>query len=149
MPLDPLIPQQGTVLTLVGMGVVIWSARGCTQTYEMIPAAKVQRRSINGALHDLSYPQFWKYQTEITCRDMRAPSLDGIHPGSPLTVYWIAELIAPVGQAITRSIVPGSDYTENDFYHYRPILDMMVTGFKSGADEWRAEVNWSLSLEEI
>jgi hypothetical protein len=146
---DPLISQQGTVLVLTGMGITLYSARGCTQTFEMIPAAKVQRRSINGKLHDLSYSQFWKYQTEITCHDQREPALDGIHYGTVLTVNWVAELAVATGTAASRPVVTGSDYTEGGFYRYRPQLNMMVTGYSSGNEEWAAGVNWKLSLEEV
>lgn len=150
MPLNPLVPQQGTILQLIGMGIVLYSGRGCTQTLEPIAASKVQRRSINGSLHDLSYSQFWKYQSDITCHDMMAPALNNIHPGVILTVDCISELIAKPGDSPWRSIIHGSDYTDSaGFYHFRPVLTMMVTGFSSGQDEWKAEVNWKLQLEEV
>lgn len=147
---DPLIKSQGTVLILTGMGIVLYSGRGCTQTLEPIAASKVQRRSINGQLHDVSYSQFWKYQSEIICRDMMAPALNNVHPGLILTVDCIAELIAQPGDSPWRSIIHGSDYTDTaGFYHYRPVLTMMVTGFSSGQEEWAAQVSWKLQLEEV
>lgn len=150
MTLNPLVPQQGTILQLVGMGIVLYSGRGCTQTLEPIQAAKVQRRSINGQLHDVSYSQFWKYQSQITCHDMMAPMLNNVHPGLTVTVYCISELIAQPGDTLWRSVVPGSEYTDTaGFVHFRPLLSMMVTGFSSAQDEWKAEVNWKLDLEEV
>jgi hypothetical protein len=145
---DPLLVQQGTILKIIGMGIPLYSARGCTQTYQPIAAAKVLRRTINGDLVDVSYSQFDKYSTEITCKDMRAPSLDGVWPGREVTVWCVAELVAPSGQPITRQVVTGSDYTEDGFYHYRPILDMRMVEYQVGVEEWAASVNWKLQLEE-
>ena len=149
MPLDPLLVQQGTILEIIGMGIVLYSARGCTQTYTAIPAAKVLRRTINGDLVDVSYSQFDKYSTEVTCKDMAAPALDGIWPGRELTVHCIAELVASPGQPITRNAVSGSTYVDaNGFTHYRPILVCRAIEYQVGAEDWTASVNWKLQLEE-
>jgi hypothetical protein len=148
MPVDPLLVQQGTLLQIVGLGISLYSARGCTQTYAPIPAAKALRRTINGDLIDISFSQFDKFQSEITCRDMKSPALDGVWPGREVTVYCIAELVVASGQPITRQVVAHSDYVEDGFYHYRPILDMRVVDYQVGAEEWAASVNWKLTLEE-
>ena len=150
---DSLIKQQGTLLILVGMGVPLYSSRDLTQTLEPIPAATVQRRTINGDLVDLSYPQFDKYQSEITCRDFKAPALDGIWPGRTITVYCAGgcELIYPVGGSAgrpARTDVPL--YNDgNGFIHYLPILQMRVRTFQISSAEWKATVAWKLNLEEI
>jgi len=147
--LDPLVKQQGTILQLIGMGIVLFSARGCTQTLSPIPAAKVLRRTINGDLVDVSYSQFDKYSTEISCKDMLAPALDGIWPGREITIHCIAELIVASGQPITRPAVSGSQYDDgNGFTHYRPVIDVRVVEFQTGTEEWAASVNWKLTCEE-
>jgi hypothetical protein len=130
------------------MGIPLYSARGCTQTLVPIKAVQVQRRTINGNLIDLSYPQFQKYSTEITCKDRRGPAIDGIWPGREITIYCIAELAHPIGNAPQRVAVGGSTYTEGGFVRYRPILDVRITDFKTAPEEWMADVAWMLRAEE-
>ncbi len=149
---DPLIVSQGTLLKLVGMGVPLYSARGLTQTLTPIQAAKVHRRTINGDLIDLSYPQFQKLSSEITCRDIRAPALNGIWPGREIVVYCVAELVYPVGGTPARperTDVVGSPYTEGAFVRYMPIINMRVMDFSTAPAEWTADVAWKLNLEEV
>jgi hypothetical protein len=147
---DPLVKSQGTLLQILGVGIVPYSTRDATQTLEPIAASRVQKRSVNGQLHDVSYAQFWKYQSEITCRDFMAPVLNNIRPGSLLTIYCVSEIIAPPGQSPWRPVVPHSNYLDAEgFVHFRPILQMMVTGFSSGQEEWKANVSWKMNLEEV
>jgi hypothetical protein len=44
------------------------------------------RRTINGELHDLSLPQFRKYRSTISCTDKSIPAIDGVFPGTEVTV---------------------------------------------------------------
>lgn len=144
----PSLPQEGTLLVLVGMGIPLYSARGCTQTLLPIQAVKVQRRTINGDLVDLSYPQFQKYATEITCKDRRGPAIDGMWPGREITIYCIAELAYATGGSPQRPVVTGSSYVEGNFVRYRPVLDVRITDFRTAPDEWQADVAWMLHAEE-
>lgn len=137
-----------TVLVLTGMGVPPYSARGLQQSVEVIDAAIDLRRTINGALHDVSQDQFRKYRSVITGNDQRPPAIDGVWPGLELTVDCIFELAFPIGGTAGSVVVPGSQHDEAGFTFYRPRLTMLVTSFSVNRDEWGAVVNWQLGLEE-
>jgi len=137
-----------TVLTLLGMGVTLFSSRGLVQTLAPIEAATQQARTINGQLQDLSVELFHKYRTTITCVDQRVPALDGIFPGRELTVHCAVELACPVGDTPARPAAPGSTRVEHGFTFYRPVLVMLVTTYSVEYNEWGASVGWSLEMEE-
>ena len=139
-----------TLLVLSGVGVPSYSARGLTQSLEPIDAAAQLRRSINGALLDLTYAPFRKYKSTISCADLNPPSVDGIWPGHVVEVECVAELSYPEsGGMPARTAVSGSERTQNGYVFYRPILDMMVVGFSAETDEYGAIVSWQMQLEEI
>ena len=138
-----------TVLVLSGAGVPPYSIRGAVQTLTHLPG--VMRRTVNGALVDLSESQFRKYVSTITCTDQQAPALDGIWPGMTLTVDCIKELAYEdvSGAEADRTVVPGSERTEDGFVFYRPRLTMMVVAKREQRDEYPALEGWSLDLEEV
>ena len=139
-----------SILVITGMGVAPYSARGLTQTLTPIDASKALRRTINGALADVSYDQFRKYASKITCRDQATPAIDGIWPGAEVVVECVAELSRLTDtEGPQRPVVPGSEHVVGDFTFYRPVLFMRVTDYSNGLDEWNADYNWSLDLEEI
>lgn len=139
-----------TLLVITGIGIAPYSARGLTQTLTPIDASKQLRRTINGALADVSYVQFRKYNSKITCKDQATPAVDGIWPGAVVTVECVHELARLTDtEGPARPVVPGSERTEGDFTFYRPILEMRVMDFSNGLEEWNADYNWSLELEEI
>lgn len=139
-----------TDLVIVGMGISPYSARGLTQTLTPIEAAKNLRRSINGELFDLSFDQFRKYQSKITCQDQATPAIDGIWPGAEVTVYCVAELSRLTDtEGPARPVVPGSERIAGAFTFYRPILVMRVVACETEREEWAADYSWSLELEEI
>lgn len=140
-----------TLLVLTGIGVTPYSARGLTQTLEVIQQAAQLRRTVDGTLVSVSQPQFQKYRSTISCTDQEAPALDGVWPGLLVTVDCVAELAYPAGSSAgpSRDAVPGSTRTEGDFDFYRPRLDMMVVGFTEQTDEYGASVGWTLELEEV
>lgn len=145
-----LLRQQGTILILQGMGIALYSTRGCTQTYGPIAASMVQRRTVNADLVDLSYPQFQKLTSEITCHDRRAPALDGIWPGRIISVWCVAEFAYPVGgvpDRPERTDIPA--YVEGNFVRYLPIINMRVGMWTTSNPEWEADVAWKLPLEEV
>jgi hypothetical protein len=137
-----------TKLVLSGNGVAPYSARGLTQTIDLIDAASNTRRSINGSLNDLSQAQFRKYKSTISCNDHLAPALSGIWPGMPLTVDCVAELsyLTATG-APERTVV--ATRTEGAYTYYTPRLIMRVMSYTTSHDEYGAQVGWSLDLEEI
>src|SRR5262249_4440131 len=118
-----------TLLVLTGIGIPDYSARGLTQTLEPIEASASLRRTVNGALKDLSLAQFAKYKSTILCQDKERPAIDGVWPGHVVTVDCVAELSYPIAQSPSRPLVSGSARTEGAFTFYRPQLQMLVTGF--------------------
>ncbi len=151
MPLYPGSPPNAqTVLAISVMGLPLYSARGLSQTLEVIDGAKMMRRSINGVLTDLAHSQFRKYKSKITCSDIRAPALDGVWPGMTVVVDCAAYLTYPTGGTPQRTVVPGSaPYSESGYVMYQPRLTMLVTAFTSQLDEYPCDVAWELDLEEV
>ncbi len=144
-----------TLLVIESLGIPLYSARNLTQTLYLISgiaggAGSILRRTVNGKLVDLSYPQFRQYGTKITCTDRRAPALDGIWPGQPVTIHCVTELCYPIGGAPARESVSGSERTEDHFIFYRPVLEMMITAFSPNQmTEWHQDVTWEITAEEI
>lgn len=142
--------SQDTLLTLSGVGIAPFSARGLTQTLEPIDASTQLKRTVNGALVDLSYEPFRKYKSTISCQDQEPPAIDGIWPGLEVEVGCVAELsFATGGSGPARPAVDASSRTDGAFTFYRPILTMRVTGFSVSRDEYGAAVSWQLQLEEV
>jgi len=138
------------VLTLSGIGVPPWSARGASQTLEPIQASQQLRRTVNGDLIDISRAEFRKYRSRISCADQQPPAVDGVWPGQVVTVGCISELsYLTAGGAPSRIPVAGSSRTEGAYTFYRPSLTMRVVSFSQDTDEYAAEVSWSLELEEV
>src|SRR5436309_12059154 len=99
--------NDNTLLALTGIGIPDYSARGLTQTLEPIEAAASLRRTVNGGLKDLSFAQFRKYRSTISCRDQEPPAVDGVWPGQVVTIDCIAELSYPTGGSSARPVVSG------------------------------------------
>lgn len=138
-----------TLLVLSVNGVPLYSARGLDQTLAPIDAAAVTRRTVNGALVDLSVTAFHKYASTISCSDVEAPALDGVFPGMAVTVDCVAELVyKTAGGTPSRTVIAGSARTVGDYTIYRPRLDMMVVGFNQSIAEYARQVQWELNLEE-
>lgn len=137
-----------TLLVFDGLGLPIYSARGLQQTLNPIDESKSLKRTINGALIDLSVAAFRKYTSTITGNDQSPPSFDDVWPGRTVTVDCIAELgYKTAGGAPARTVV--SSRTEGDYTFYRPRLVMKITDYQASFDEWGAVVSWSLTLEEV
>jgi hypothetical protein len=142
-----------TTMTLLDLDLIEMddgAARGITQTLEPIDAASQMRRTVNGALVDISASQFRKYKSTIACRDQVPPVLDGIWPGQVLTVSCLSELAyRSSGGSPERDQASGADREDGAFTYYRPLLTMRVVRFNVETDEWGAAVGWSLELEEV
>ena len=138
-----------------GLHLPPYSARGLTQTLELISGAQNDnalgvtiRETINGELVNLFPTQFRKYQSIITCRDFQTPCLDAAYIGQLVTVECSAELSYPTGGTPQRPEVSGSSRDADGFTFYRPILVMMLLGMRSNFDEFNAEYAWQLDLRE-
>ena len=139
-----------TLLTLGGVGIPPYSARGLTQTLEPIEASVQLRRTVNGALADLSHEPFRKYKSTISCQDQEPPAVDGLWPGQIIEVECVAELsFVTAGGSPARLAVTDSERVDGDFTVYRPVLSMRVTGFSVSRDEYGSTVSWQLQLEEV
>jgi hypothetical protein len=139
-----------TLLAISGPGVGPYSARGLTQTLDPIPQALQQRRNVNGALRDLSIPEFRKYKSTVSCNDTLPPAFDGWMPGLPVTVDCVAELsYKTIGGTPSRAVVPGSEFVEGEYTYYRPRLNMMTGELTMQRDEYQRVVAWTATFEEI
>lgn len=143
--------ENPTILRLWGMGVPLYSARGITQTLEPIDSSVQVKRTVNGALRDLSEAQFRKFKSSITCSDQDPPATDGRWPGTIVTVECIVELsYLTIGGMPERTPVDYSMRTSGDHTFYRPELEMMVSGAPTiSKDEYGATVSWTIQLEEV
>lgn len=142
------LPAEKTLLILEGIGVPLYSARGLSQNYGPIAEADQSERGTDGEDIDFSEPQFKKYRTTITGRDQRPPAVDGIWPGTLVTVSCISRLTYPADGTPGRGVVDGSEIAEGDFISYLPILECTVKDFSVDEDEYSAQVSWTLTLEE-
>jgi hypothetical protein len=147
------LADSGTLLVLLNIGVPFYSARGLTQTLTPIQAIRNNknnlRRTIGGTLLDLTPPQFLKYGSRISATDVAPPAINGVFPGTTITVECVAELAYAVGGSPTRPEVSGSSVTANGFVFYRPVLAMMVVDLSESFAEWQGENNWFIDLEEV
>jgi len=148
---DPLVPNAYTQLRLIGVGVPPYSARGLSQSLEPIDQASQMKRTVNGSLDDISFPLFQKYKSTISGTDQRPPNFDGRWPGRVVTVDCIAELsyTPDEGDTPQRVVVPGSSRIEGAHVTYRPRLTMRIINFNMNKDEYGAQIDWSLDLEEV
>lgn len=140
-----------TLLVISGMGGFQYQARGLTQTLSPIGMAAQTDRTINGVLLDISNPVFRKYSSKITCTDVDAPPLDNLWPGMTVTVDCACSLVYETGNpgSPVRPEVSGSSYTQGYYTFYRPVLTMLVMSFSESFEEWKGDIVWELSLEEV
>lgn len=155
----PLVLTNGTLLSLTPVSgqhapvLTPWAARGITATMELINGGRDTsaslRRDVNGNLRDVSDVRFRKYRLSVSCRDGEAPCLDDAWIGAAATVDWPIELSHIVGVAPARSMVFGSERTDDGYVYYRPQMVMMVTSIRDASQEYAALHNWDLTLEEV
>lgn len=145
-----MVANAYTLLEITGEGIQPYSARGLSQTLDPIAQATQTRRTINGALKDLSFDGFRKYKSTISANDQTAPALAENWPGRIITVQCTAELsYKTAGGAPGRAVVSGSSRVDGAYTFYRPELQMMVTLWTMSRDEYGSQVSWSLQLEEV
>lgn len=141
LEISPISGQSSVYLTP-------YSVRGITQTISPIPSAGLER-SVNGTLLDFTYPQFRKYQTEISCRDVDTPALDSAWVGELAEVQCAIEFSYRTGGVAQRPAVSGSVRVAGDFTFYRPILMMRIATVSNAFREWAAEYAWQIRALEI
>jgi hypothetical protein len=127
----PTLPDgEYTFVTISGGALTLtpYGSRGITQTLEFIPAAKAGgvRRDINGNAIDMSYEQFQKYKSTISCSDFDIPVITGVQVGDLVTVACAIEIGGTM-----------------------PTLSMIVTDIRISFAEWEATYAWQIDLEEI
>lgn len=144
-----VLPPEGTLLVIRGMGVPLFSARGLTQTLTPISQANQVTRDINGTAMNMSQPQFQKYATKISCNDFRVPAVDGVWPGMEFEIECVSELCHHIYAARGRDAVEGSEWQDGEFIHYRPLLSVVFLGFDTNTPEWDARVAWAMDFEEV
>lgn len=160
MPIDPSIydpslddEQPSNAFTdfrMSAIGVPPYSARGLTQTVQPAAQAAQLRRTVNGSLKDVSFDGFRKYVTTVSGDDQEPPAIDGVWPGLEVVVDCVFELsYRTSGHTPQRTVVEGSSRVSGQYTIYRPRLAMRVVGFNVNKDEYGAQVNWSMELEEI
>lgn len=153
MPLENILPSgSDSLLSISSFGNMLFQARGLSQTLEVIGEATQQERTINGTLIDLSAPQFRKYASKINVPSEVYPTpVDGIFPGQTVTVQCAVSMAYITGALgfPKRTVVSGSNWTENGYTFYRPELIMMIKSIETHFDEWKNIVGWSIELEEV
>jgi hypothetical protein len=140
---------EGTILTITGMGIAPYSARGLSQRLALVTDTGNLTRSINGRAQNWNMAQFQKYATTITCTDQMVPALDGIWPGDEFTMECACNLSYPVGGTAQRPAVTGSEFTDNGFVFYRPVLEVQFVNFEYTFDEWGASLGWTADFVEV
>lgn len=137
-----------TLLVITGL-ITPYSARGLQQTLEPIQEASQLRRTVNGALVDVSVPALRKYASTISADDQAVPALNGVWPGAQVTVDCVAELAYLTATGTPeRTVVPDSSRVNGAWTFYRPRLTMRIVEYQTQVDEWNAVVGWSMRLEE-
>lgn len=153
MTLNPRLKTVGTILTMSDGAEVLpfFSARGMTQTMSSIAGAKVQRRTVNFELMNLSLSRAKKYASTISAKDIRPPTRDDVFEGKTVLVGCAYLLSYPtIGGSPARTPVSGS---QRDDGHgrtfYQPLITFMIKDIHGSFDEWQAGYNWSIDMEEV
>lgn len=143
----------GTILTIKDAGndlLPLYSAVGLRQTVDYIDGSLLQARTVNGELVNLSLARFRKLRTVISAKHIRPPSIDLIYPGRIVTVECATIFsYATSGGTPGRSVVSGSTFTEGNFTFYRPSITCMIGKPSVAFDEWEADHEWSIPMEEV
>ena len=138
-----------TILVLTGIGIPDFSARGLTETIEMIEGVGELRRTVNGASIDVTAVQFQKFKVRIETTDQEPPAFNGVWIGKQVTVDLVSRWsYLTSGGSPDRTIVPGSSVVNGLFTSYRPQLICRVALFSQRTEEWAANRGWSLDLVE-
>lgn len=157
-----------TFLDLIEIGITPQSARGIGQTLTLETSSNGIRRLFSGELRKRVRPSRRKYRSTISFSDLYPPAFDNLSQGDIITVWCAAELSGKVGDAFSRTHVPGSVIWRNaagfqiesgedetiapvgaTTYTYRPIIIFMVDTWDIDTDEYGAVNTSSLSMIEV
>lgn len=139
-----------TLLTLSGPGINPYSARGITQTLDLVESSSRLAETINGKTVNLSPVQFRKLKSTISFNDVDPPAFDSIWPGMILTVGCAKERSYKTsGGSPDRPVVSGSERVEGEYTYYRPELVMMVVSYADASQEYARTNQATLELVEV
>lgn len=138
-----------TELVISQVGIPLYSARGIKQTIRPVTESGDMSRDVQGDLDDYSDENFRKFETTISCEDMRAPAFDGFWPGMHITIECIVEFCCQTGAEKSREAVEGSEWEDGNFTIYRPKLECRIAEYEITRDEYEQVVSWSLRAIEI
>jgi len=140
-----IIPQDANGGTLAP-----YSARGLTQSLQLVQGQNDVDRTINAELIDLTDAAFRKYKTVISCKDVRTPCLDGAYLGQTVTIHCITRLsyLTDTGSP-SRPEVPYSVFTEGAVTYYNPIITFLITNIQNSLDEYPDDNAWQIEGEEV
>lgn len=112
-----------------------------------IDASKHFERSINGGLLNLCYSPMQKWKITITGDDQDPPALDGVWPGTPLTIGCIVELAT---QNTPSHSANGTDREQDSIWTFtKPTVDVLLMDFQVQRDEYGCQTSWSMDVEEV
>lgn len=140
----------GTDLVISGHGIPRYSARGLTQTLEVVGRAAALDYTVNGTLVDLSAPQFRKFKSVISCTDVLPMALVALWPGVVVDVDCITPIayLTIIGSPVPDRVVVKS-WTEHDYTYDLLRLTMMVAApWTQSTDEYAHQTQWQLELWE-
>lgn len=125
------------------------SARGVSHALSMSDGAEMYRDTL-GRLRAVE--RWRKYTLTLSASDISPPSLGGLWVGMSVRIHCACHLYTT--GAPERPVVPGSQTTEDldgggTVTLYRPVLDMLVTGWTTSFQEWDAASPWEIRFEEI
>lgn len=166
-----------SVLTINGLGLPLFSARGCRQELVPIPNGHF-RKTVNGDLCFIKLSDRQRYKTIIKCKDVNVPAFGNFRIGSIVKIDCIQSIWQNI-EAGTQSIELIRDFvdgsvlvinengqdvpfslngkkielkSQNDsnlFVSFRPSLQMLITHFVAECNEWDLTHEWRLEAEEI
>lgn len=154
------------------------SARGIQCAIAPISIGEL-RRTVNGALVDLTRAALRKYTITLSADGQALPALDGLWRGMRCTVapplYWTAQ--APAGatelaldrpaadvrafDAVTLEALPAptisadrrtlsfTALTRPAYVEYQPVFEALLSSRSDSGNEWDATATWSLEFEEV
>jgi hypothetical protein len=127
-----------------------YSARGLTQTYDLIGSADIDlRRDVNAILQNVSDTRFRKYKTTISCKDGETPCLDDSWRGITVMIDCVFEFSYPNGATPARPVVSGSERTFDAITYYRPMLTCMIADIRVALPEYPAMYDWQIDALEV
>lgn len=116
-----------TSLVITGVSIPTYAGLGLVEDIGVIDQAKQIKRTINGALIDLSDSNFRKRTYRISANEaIDFPDFSALWPGAAVTITTISEFD---GDTLT--------------------INGRVMDWETSFDEWEKRYDWSLDVEEV